>query len=466
MRTFAMVVVVVVGVVGHAAVAGADVVEMTDGRRFEGEIVRQDETSVSIDTRVTATIRTTLRLDRSEIESIERKPLPEGFFDPPPAPPRLSDPQKDSPQDTLYLEVPIVGEFGRDVFADGVSKALRYAKRYRILHVVFVIDSEGGDLEDIEATYTLLRNNRRVLTYHAVVRNCTGGALAIPVWCDSMHLLPGARLGGSERPLSASSRMSDEDQILRAQIARGVVRETGLEGTVGDVVRAMIDPAVVLAAWRDEGGEIQVASAPPAGLPAERLVFRVGGGQVLVLSDRQAVELGAESFAGDIESLGAVLGFSHWKEESDYGRRAMEEAAAQKKRDAAQVQAKYAEAVEENIRKRGIAERYLEESVQRAAEWNPNDASYDYYVRRRGWGWRGSKIRMTYDSRVRWQQLSDTAIGYLREAARAVTTIERLDRQAIELDLEPTFRPDELVWIKEDIQTKYNYFAANQDRRR
>ena len=260
--------------------------------------------------------------------------------------------------------------------------------------------------------------------------------------------------------------MSDEDQILRAQIAREVVRETGLEGTVGDVVRAMIDPAVVLAAWRDEGGEIQVASAPPAGLPAERLVFRVVGGQVLVLSDRQAVELGAESFAGDIEDLGAVLGFSHWKGESDYGRRAMEEAAAQKKRGAAQVQAKYAEAVEENIRKRGIAERYVEESLQRAAEWNPNDASYDYYVRRWGWGWRGGRMRMTYDSRVRWQQLSDTAMGYLREAARAVTTIERLDRQAIELDLEPTFRPDELVWIKEDIQTKYDYFAANRDRRR
>ncbi|MHC4966552.1 MAG: hypothetical protein ACYTGE_16785, partial [Planctomycetota bacterium] len=55
----------------------ADIVEMTDGRRFEGEILREDAEALTIDTKVSPTIRTTLRLARADVESIERKPVPE-----------------------------------------------------------------------------------------------------------------------------------------------------------------------------------------------------------------------------------------------------------------------------------------------------------------------------------------------------------------------------------------------------
>jgi hypothetical protein len=440
---------------------GADVVQMTDGRRFEGEILSEDAASVTIDTKVTVTIRTTLRLDRSEIGSIERKPLPEGFFDPPPPPPQASDPMAHSPQDTLYLEVPIEGVFGKDIYADGVNAALRYAGRYRIHHVVFVVNSPGGDLDESRATYDLLRRNQRQFTFHAIVRECIDGALGVAVWCDSIHILPGARLGGG----SSGSGRGDEDRLLRSQVAREIIRQARLEGPVADIVGAMIDPDRTLAAWRDEAGEIVVGAAAPPAVPAARQVFRVGPGELLVLDHEQAVGLGLEPLVGGAAELGGVVGLSGWKAESDYGRRVMAETAGRKRREAEEASAKYAAAVEDNIRRREALEQYLEESLKRAAEWNPSDASYDYYVRRWGWGWSRSKLRLTHDSRQRWRERTDLAMNYLLEAAKTVTALERLDREARELGLKPSFEGTELGWVKSDIQTKYDYFAANRDRR-
>jgi hypothetical protein len=438
----------------------ADVVEMSDGRRFEGEIVNQDAVSVTIDTKVTPTIRTTLRLDRGEVASIERKPLPPGFFDPPPVAPRVSDPQDQAPQDTLYLEIPIKGEFGKDVYAGGVRDALRYCKRYRISHIVFDIDCRGGDLDEVSATWDLLRRDRRMFTYHAIVRDCLGGALAIPIWCDSIFVAPGAELGGSPQ-LPKADRASDRrlaDEIILAQIANDVVRQAQLDGHVALIVRAMIDPAHMLAGWRDEDGEIMVGADPPAGLPRGRLIFEVEAGTALVLNHDQAVELGIESMPGGIEGLGKILGLFNWKAESDYGRQAMADAVVRRQAEADKAQAKFAEQVEENIRRREILERNLEESLKRAAEWNPVNASYDYYSRRWGWGWGRSRGGMTYDSRQRW-------MSYLLQAAKTVTALEKLDREAVKLGLETTFQGSDLAWVKTDIQTKYNELQADRLRR-
>ncbi|MHC4385120.1 MAG: hypothetical protein ACYS0J_20140 [Planctomycetota bacterium] len=72
---------------------------------------------------------------------------------------------------------------------------------------------------------------------------------------------------------------------------------------------------------------------------------------------------------------------------------------------------------------------------------------------------------MTHDSRQRWRERTDLAMSYLLEAAKTVTALERLDREAKKLGLEPSFEGTELAWVKSDIQTKYDYFAANRDRR-
>ena len=97
---------------------------------------------------VSERIRAELTFSRDEIDSMERKPVPPGFFEPPPPPPRATEPEPTKPDEALYLEVPIDGVFGEQVFAAGIEKALRYARRYRIEHVVFRINSAGGDLHE------------------------------------------------------------------------------------------------------------------------------------------------------------------------------------------------------------------------------------------------------------------------------------------------------------------------------
>ncbi len=460
--------VVLFGLFGIAITADADVVEMLDGRVFEGEIVEQDDAVVAIDTQITPSIRTTLHLRRLEVRSIEQRPLPDGYFDPPPAAPRVSDPTAFAGGETLYLEVPIAGRFGTDIFADGLAEILRYARRYRIRHIVFVVDSEGGEFEEIEAVYAELRRNRRMFTYHAIVRRCIDAALAVPVWCDSIHLLPGATIGGESSVTGRDSVNEAEDQLVRAQIANEVVREADLRGDVGAIVRAMIDPFQSLAAWREDDGEIVVGVAPPEGVKDDAIIFQVGPGRLLALSYEQGVALGMKVFDGPVADLGATLELDGWVAESNFGLETMMQTATRKAKQAAEASLHFADVVEENLRRRAILERNLEENLRHVAEWDPTKGSYDFYSRRYVWGWyrRTSRTRMTHDSQMRWQRRTDLTMGYLRQAAQAVRALERLDREGLELGLEPMFTAQDLAWMKNDLQLKYDQVAASRNRSR
>ena len=56
--------------------------------------------------------------------------------------------------------------------------------------------------------------------------------------------------------------------------------------------------------------------------------------------------------------------------------------------------------------------------------------------------------------------------GYLKQAAQAVTALERLDREGLELGLEPMFTDQDLAWIQNDLQGKYDQVAADRNRSR
>ena len=65
---------------------------------------------------------------------------------------------------------------------DGVAKVLRYAKRHRVGHIVFVIDSTGvSSVDDAIEIYKLLGKYKNKLTYHAIVRDCIGPGLVVAV---------------------------------------------------------------------------------------------------------------------------------------------------------------------------------------------------------------------------------------------------------------------------------------------
>jgi hypothetical protein len=451
----------------HCADAGADVVTMTDGRVLEGEIVAEQGTTVVLDAKVAPTIRATINLPRAEIKSIERQPLPPGFFDPPPPAARVSKTDDFAPGASLYLEVPIIGRFGTDVHADGVLAAIRYAQRHRIEHVVFPIDSTGGSYEEARAIYEHLRKYSRHLTYHALIHDCLDGALAVAIWCDTVSMVPGAAIGGTAR-IDGDSAEATVDTVTRAQIAREVAREAERRGRRGVVVRAMIDPLQEVVGWRTADGRVEAAERAPEDLPAKDVIFRVGPKETLNLSYNQALRLGLPPFEGTAADLGDLLEIDGWELESDYGTRVMAETVARKRDEADKTAFAFSERVRKNISQREMAEAYIQDSLRQAAEWNPTNDTYQTYARRWRWGWRDGvshSSTWTNESRRRWQNRTDATAYFLREAARGIKTLAELESEAKELGLEPMIAPGELQTMARDVQVKSDYLAANRNRR-
>lgn len=78
--------VAVAAVLAGAAVALGDVVELRDGRRYEGRITEQGDLHTRIDTMI-AGIPTTLTFYSIQVKQTVRQPVPDGFFRPAPKAP-------------------------------------------------------------------------------------------------------------------------------------------------------------------------------------------------------------------------------------------------------------------------------------------------------------------------------------------------------------------------------------------
>ncbi|MHC5004530.1 MAG: hypothetical protein ACYTJ0_15560 [Planctomycetota bacterium] len=71
---------------------------------------------------------------------------------------------------------------------------------------------------------------------------------------------------------------------------------------------------------------------------------------------------------------------------------------------------------------------------------------------------------MTGNSADRYRQRADLTLQHLRQAAQAVTVLERLDREAVRLGLEPTCSRSRLAAPKAEVQSKYAYCLAERNR--
>ena len=448
-----------------AGAARAEVVTMNDGLRIEGRIIGRTADTITVDAKLGST-RTAITLRMDEIDSIDETPVPDGFYDAEPVPDRAGDHGEVEAGTELYLEVPIIGELGRDVFSEGVRSVLAYARRHRVQHIVFVVDSEGGSLDVGGAIYRLLEANAPHLTYHAIVRNCIGAALAIPLWCDDGFMLAGGRIGGDPTPISELSvKVSPEDEeVMRRQMAQEIAKEAEERGIDGTVIRAMFDPSETLAAWQNDRGHIDTGRWLPEGIDPEKVIFDCKAGEVLVLDRDQALFLtGITPYNGDAAGLGEMLGFDAWEMESDTGQTQMEKAFQKGRKAADSAEAKHAKVVANNIARREQAERAIDHSMQEAASWDPTKGSYGSYASR--WNWRGGyrgANSWSPSSRDRWKTRTDAALYYLGNAASAVRSAASLDREAERLGLERTFKPGELNSMMQDINVKANALRANR----
>lgn len=459
-----------------AAAARADVVELKDGRRFEGKITALDDRRVVIDTKVLET-RVKIGFPRVDVANVVEKELAPGYFDPPRAEPRVSDPRKFSEDQTLYLEVPIIGEIGKDVFAAGISSVLNYAKAHGIQHLVFRVDSVGGDFDEGVAIYRLLRANREGLVLHGIVQRARGPAIALGLWCNSTHLLPGGVIGGLDKLPEKSAVVkttakgnpddsAEEDRILRAQIANRVISDTKKTGLVAQVVRALLDPHVSLVVWRDAEGQIDYGPQAPPGTPPEKVLLEAPEGKPLELTPERLVALGARPFQGEATDLGSFLGLKGWTPESDFGHKTMTRVAAEKQKKMQAKEAAQEARIQKNVGRRQETHDYLGNCIQQAAQWDPRKGEYEKYSQDWGWGWAGgTAAHWTKDSQAQWKTRTDAAAHYLIEAQKSLRTLKKLDAEAVKLGLEPTLKPGEADTMLKDMEVKLAALASQRGKK-
>jgi len=402
-------------------------------------------------------IRAVLTFQRAEIESLERKKLPPGFYDPPSAPAKPTKAWKRG--QVPYLEIPIVGNIGEEILADAIGLSLRYAKRHSIQHVVFLIDSTGGSVDEALHIYDKMKASKGKVKLHALVKNSVGPAMAITAWCDTIHVQEGSEMGGrGGTPEKLPKKFAKEDiAVVRAQLADKVARETGRSPQGAAVLRAMIDPEETLYAWKAVK-KMTFARRKPADVADDDLILAVGEGEVLRLSYEQCVALGVPALEGGSKALGDAFGIKGWVSGGDYAKKTLQKA-ADRRRDRADAKAARFEAkVERNIKRREETEAYINKNLQKAASWDPTAASYETYKKRWHWGWgitgQVDTGQLTDESQREWRTRSDACAHYLVRAVRGLQSMKRYEKDAETLGLEPTYGPGDIDQMLGDMKKR------------
>ena len=374
-------------------------------------------------------------------------------------------------QENPYLEIPMEGRFGEQITVRGMEDALKAAQRLGARHIVLTFDSPGGDLLVAQQIYGLLSSHDRAFRFHAIVRRATGSAVAPLVWCDTILVRAGGRIGGADLAVEESGYPGIDPGVVLANLALTAAEEAKRHGLSPELVRAMIDPAQAVNGWRDSAGRVQISRWIPNDVHSADFIVQHPAGSVLTLTDRQAVELRfARAYEGDAAGLGRELGFAGWSTAGEAGRRAMAGATvagpAVPSRDD-----RRAFLIEQNRRRRAATKAAIERFLKLAHDWHPKLGTYSTYKETAHWWgtfWDGCVIdtgRLTPESRRHWRDRTDLTVASLSKARGGVLEMKALEKEARELGQEPLYPEGKLEEMRLDLELKIAFLIRERDRR-
>jgi len=375
-------------------------------------------------------------------------------------------------EDNRYLEIPMKGKFGIDITAAGVEAALKEADSLRIRHVVFTLNSRGGSHWAAHDIYNVLRQHDRAFRYYAMVREATGVALSVVVWCDEVFICPGGRVGGDNLVIEAEQYPGIDRSVVLLNLALSAGEDAKRHGRSASLVRAMMDPAEPAIAWKDSEGKVRISSGTPTGIPRDRMVLEHPSGKVLTLTDRQAIDLGfARPYDGTLDGLGKELGLSGWVSGGDAGVRALTLVKeAERMKSAAQNADRQPFLVDQNRRRRLAAKVAIERFLSLAHEWSPKLGTYSTYKETGGdWDgyWNSSQVdtgRLTVESRREWRDRTDVTVSALSKAQAGAAEMKLLEKEAQELGQPLIYPEGKLDAIREDLSIKIAFLLRNRDK--
>lgn len=345
-----------------------------------------------------------------------------------------------------YLWIPLIGEFGKEIAAEGFEKALDGAGAKGIQHIVIYLDSPGGMVfmaEEIRASMA----RHKGLVYHCVVKRAISASIWVVFASDSIHVLDGAAIGGAVvYSGSISSGSVEVDAKLNSIVAAELTAQAEAKGHPGALVRPMIEMEATVYAWRDERGKVVFSENEPPG--AHDFIIRDGPRSVLTLTAEQAIAVGLARKLKDPEALGRALGFAEWKKASDAGERAMEAG----RKTWAEKRAR----VEKEIAKLKDALADIKRCQEKIAASHPNGGKY--FVNESGY--------FTAGSVAEWRSRTDTCVEayqlLLKPIASAKGNLTTLDKLGFPVSgLSGKLGLDDL---KKRAQTEINGLLANRGR--
>ncbi|MEM0982531.1 MAG: ATP-dependent Clp protease proteolytic subunit [Planctomycetota bacterium] len=342
------------------SVSSADVVTTRTGQQYEGKILSETPSRLEIDTLISG-IRTTITLQRRQIAKVERKPLPENFFEggsggsgssggsgggnstaSGPTGNRTGNPTGDpAGRDPIrgttpalsdgaprFMEVPIIGGIGEEVTMPGVEQALDLARRRGVENIVFNIESPGGFVYEAAAIMELLADHDERFNYYAVIER--GGAIsAATVFvaaADKIFMRSNSSVGGAVAyGTNNSTGATEVDAKFNSIWAADVSGLAGSNGHEEMLFRAMIIPSAEVHMDPETG---ELSSSRQQGW--EEIDNAV---TVLTLTASMAEKTGLATISDDgIENLGDAMIGAGWSEMGGQGQSAMQRAAVSRTR--------------------------------------------------------------------------------------------------------------------------------------
>lgn len=360
----------------------------------------------------------------------------------------LAAPSRAEPEAVKYVEIPLVGTFGKDIYPKGVEQALERAVKEHVQYAVFTVKSGGGEVWAAKEMSATIRKFDGKIRCVALIEDALSATLWPTMACDELYMTPTARIGAAvaftkDKGTGSAAVDAKFNSALAAELA--TVAEA--KGRSSLLVRAMVLPEVEVFAVKRTDGKFDILDTMPTGTASQQVSVLSDKSGVLTLTGQEAARYGFAKLLtnGQIETLRQQLHVDAWASAGNFGKDMMKE------------NLRRASSLRERAEKLDADITRDFEAYQAA---RPERQNYEYY-RQTG--------SFTPDSQNRRIECSDNAIRALTKVKEGLTQWLALKRQAAAAGLEgmfgDDFGPKDLMKTNEEIDKALGDLRKNRTRK-
>lgn len=321
----------VLGLAGATSASLADIIYLTDGSWIKGRIVKESGDEYEVDGKTSSGIAYQGKLSKSRVRSITKSDDAPDAAKPGEKPATDKDAK---PGETAkakepagdFLVVPLKGTFGEEITPKGVDVALDWAVAKGVKHVVFEIDSPGGQVWAAERIRGIIKEHAGKVACHVVIQNAMSASIWVVFACDKIGALPGATLGAAVAFTRNETGNAQVDEKFNSAIAAKIATEADRLGHPGELARSMVLTDQKLYAVKE--GEVWKFVHDQPG-PDAKFDTLNEGNRVVTLTTEQMLKYGVASKVdvGDDAAIASLLGDSKFKAAGGMGESSMKNAA-------------------------------------------------------------------------------------------------------------------------------------------